>query len=69
MVLGDHDVSEGFYAGSDSKESVENAGDSGSISGLGRSPGERKDCPLWYSGLEISMDYSLWGHKESDMTE
>ena len=51
MVLGDHDVSEGFYAGSDSKESVENAGDSGSISGLGRSPGERNGFPFQYSCL------------------
>ena len=26
-------------------------------------------CPLQYSVLEKSMDYSPWGHKESDMTE
>ena len=25
--------------------------------------------PLQYSGLENSMDYSPWGHKESDTTE
>ena len=30
----------GFPDGSDSKESVRNTGDSGSIPGLGRSPGE-----------------------------
>ena len=53
MVLGDHDVSEGFYAGSDSKESVENAGDSGSISGLGRSPGERNGFPFQYSWASL----------------
>ena len=48
------------------------------IPGLGRSPGEGKDYPLQYSGLENSMDcivhgefhglYSSWG-KESDMTD
>ena len=32
------------------------------------SPGEEKDYPLQYSGLEKSMD-SPWGHKESDTTE
>ena len=31
-------------------------GDLGSISGLGRSPGEGKGYPLQYSGLENSMD-------------
>ena len=38
--------------GSAGKESVCNVGDSGSIPGLGRSPGEGKGCPL----LENSMD-------------
>ena len=33
-----------------------NAGDLGSIPGLGRYPGEGKGCPLQYSGLENSMD-------------
>ena len=32
-----------------------NAGDLGSIPGLGRSPGEGKNYPLQYSGLENSM--------------
>ena len=41
-----------------------NAGDLGSIPGLGRSPGEGKGYPLQYSGLENSMDC-----KESDTTE
>ena len=36
------------------KESACNAGDPGSIPGLGRSPGEGKGYPL--SGLENSMD-------------
>ena len=51
MVLGDYDVSEGFSGGSDSNESVGNAGDSGSIPGLGRSPGERNGFPFQYSCL------------------
>ena len=33
----------------------------GSIPGLGRSPGERKGCPLQYSGLENSMDCIVHG--------
>ena len=51
------------------KESAYNAGDLGSIPGLGRCPGEGKGYPLQYSGLENSMDYSPWGRKESDTTE
>ena len=58
----------GFPDGSDGKASAYNAGDQGSIPGLGRSPGEGNGCPLQYSGLENFMDYA-WGHKESDMTE
>ena len=38
------------------KESTCNAGDLGSIPGLGRSPGEGKGYPLQDSGLETSMD-------------
>ena len=38
------------------KESARNAGDMGSIPGLGRSPGKGKDYPLQYSGLENSMN-------------
>ena len=51
------------------KESASNAGDPSSIPGLGRSPGEGKGYPLQYSGLENSMDYRPWGHKELDTTE
>ena len=46
----------GFPCGSAGKESACNAGDPGSIPGLGRSPGEGKGYPLQYSGLENSMD-------------
>ena len=59
------------FCGSAGKESACNAGDLGSIPGLGRSPGEGNGCPLQYSGLENSMDCTVspWGHKESNMTE
>ena len=39
------------------------------IPGLEIAPGEEKGYPLQYSGLENSMDYSPWGHKELGMTE
>ena len=54
-----------FPGGSDGKESACNAGDLGSVLGLGRSPGEGNGCPLQYSGLENSQK----NHKESDTTE
>ena len=44
----------GFPCGLLGKESACNAGDLGSIPGLGRS-GEGKGYPLQYSGLENSM--------------
>ena len=50
-----------FPGGSAGKESTYNAGDLGSIPGLGRSPGEGKDYPLQYSALENSMDYMSMG--------
>ena len=43
------------------KESVCNAGDLGSIPGLGRSPGEGIGYPLQYSYLENSMDCIVHG--------
>ena len=42
-------------------ESACNAGDLGSIPGLGRSPVEGKGYRLQYSGLENSMDYTVHG--------
>ena len=51
----------GFPGGLAGKESVCNAGDLGSIPGLGRSPGEGKGYPLQYSGLENSMDCIVHG--------
>ena len=50
----------GFPCGSAGKESACNAGDLGSISGLGRSPGEGNGYPLQYSCLENTMNYSPW---------
>ena len=42
------------------KESAGNAGDPGSIPGLGRSYGEGNDNPLQYSCLENPMDIEAW---------
>ena len=56
------------------KESANNAGDTGLISGLGRSPGEGNGNPLQYSCLENPTDRGVWratDHgvaEESDMT-
>ena len=50
----------GFPGGSDSKESVCNAGDLGSIPGWGRSPGGRHGNPLQYFCLENSRDRGAW---------
>ena len=55
----------GFPGGSDGKESVCNAGDLGSIPGLGRSLQEGKGYPLQYSGLENSMDCIVHGVTKS----
>ena len=64
-----HMVDLGFPCTSAGKESVCNAGDLGSMPGLGRYLGEGNDYPLQYSGLENSMDCISMGHKESDMIE
>ena len=60
----------GFPCGSTGKESACNAGDLGSIPGLGRSPGEGKGLPtpVFWPG-EFHGLYSPWGHKESGMAE
>ena len=59
----------GFCSGSAGKKSACNAGDLGSIPGLGRSPGEWKGYPLQYSGLENSTDCIVHGVAESDTAE
>ena len=55
----------GFPGGSEGKASAYNAGDVGSIPGLGRSPGEGKGYPLQYSGLDDSMDCVVHGVTKS----
>ena len=47
------------------KETPCNVGDLGSIPGLGRSPGDGYSYPLWYSGLENSMDCTVHGVAKS----
>ena len=42
------------------KASAYNAGDPGSIPGLGRAPGEGNGNPLQYSCLENTMDGGAW---------
>ena len=61
----------GFPGGSAGKESACNAGDVGSIRGLGRSPGEGKGYPFQCSGLENSMDciYSPWGRRVRQLSD
>ena len=49
-----------FPGGSEDKASVYNAGDQGSIPGLGRSPGEGNGNPLQYYCLENPMDRGAW---------
>ena len=49
-----------FPGGLDGKVSAYNAGDSGSIPGLGRSSGEGNSNPLQYSCLENPMDGGAW---------
>ena len=50
----------GFPGGSEDKASACNAGNPGSIPGLGRSPGEGNGNPLQYSCLENPMDRGAW---------
>ena len=58
--VGHNLVSVDFPGGSDGKASAYNAGDPGSISGLGRSPGEVNGNPLQYSCLKNPMDKGAW---------
>ena len=65
----------GFPDGLAVKNPPADAGDEGSIPGLGRFPGEGNGNPLQYFCLGKSQGqwhlagYSPWGHKESDKTE
>ena len=56
-------IKQGFPGGSVVKNppaSAENAGDAGSIPGLGRFSGVRNGNPLQYFCLENSMDRGAW---------
>ena len=55
--------------GSDGKESAYNAGDLGSIPGLGRSPGEGNGNPLQYSCLQNPTDRGAWGATAQGVAE
>ena len=55
----------GFPESSIGKEFTCNAGDLGSIPRLRRSPGEGKNYPLHYSGLDNSMDCIVHGVTKS----
>ena len=55
----------GFPDSSVGNESACNAGDPGSIPGLGQSAGEGIGYPLQYSGLENSVDYTVHGVAKS----
>ena len=62
-----------FPGGLDGKASGYNAGDLGSIPGLGRSPAEGNGNPLQYSWMKNTMDREAWratyssqGRKESN---
>ena len=58
-------VNSGFPCGSTGKESACNGGDLRLSPELGRSPGEGKDYPLQYSGLENSVDCIVHGVTKS----
>ena len=50
----------GFPGGSDSKESMGNVGDLGSIPGLGRSPGEKHETHSSILAWRIPKDRGAW---------
>ena len=58
----------GFPGGLAGKESTCNAGDLGSIPGLGRPPREGKGYPVFWPG-EFHGLYSPWAQNESNTTE
>ena len=74
-IIKTYTIFTGLPGGSDGKESTCNAGDLGSIPGLGRSPGGRHGNSLQYSCLEnphgqrSQVGYGPWGHKGLGMTE
>ena len=69
MAIDDSPQAEDFPGGTDGKASVYNAGDPGSIPGLGRSPGEGNGNPTpvflpgEFHGQRSLAGYSPWGCK------
>ena len=59
-IAGSYAKFKDFPDGSDGKASVYNAGDLGSIPGLGTSLGEGNGNPLQYSCLENPRDRGAW---------
>ena len=59
-LKGDTVIRSGFLGGSMVENPPANTGDAGSVSGLGRSPGEGNGNPLQYSCLENPMDGGAW---------
>ena len=59
----------GFSGNLDSKESAYNAGNLGSIPGLGRSPGGGHGNPLQYFCLENPMDRGAWWATVHEVTK
>ena len=55
-IPGTEYFTEGFFGGSDGKESACSSGDPGSIPGLRRSPGEGNDYPPQYSYFPGGLD-------------
>ena len=70
-----HPVSLGFSGGVVVKDLAANAGDAGSIPGLGRSPGGgngnllQDSLPGKSHGQKSPVGYSPWSNKKSDTTE
>ena len=58
--LGEYFFPLGFPGASAVKNLPSNAGDTGSIPGSGRSPGERNGNPFQYSCLGNPMDRGVW---------
>ena len=75
MQLNIHICTIDFPGALDGKESACNAGDPGSIPGLGRYPGDGNGNPLQcilpgeFHGQRSLVGYSSWHHKELDTTE
>ena len=60
FIISLYTYSQGFPGSSMVKNPPANAGDAGSIPGLGRSPGGGNDNPLQYYCLENPMDRGGW---------